>query len=690
MTNSRQILEKKLVEFGVRDPSKLTILQLKSSLTEANIEIPQSIEKKSYYVQLFLETLKNNNKKHVSKNEDEHDRYQKSISNEFQLNHEKNKNDKHSKSKINEIMQVKETKSSLTNTHKNPFRDLIDDAQSAQNNDSKIILPSKFNVNEGYSSSEECSSKSEEDSSLSLTPKPKKLVRKRNDPFSSNKRPKYENEYHNSNEISKNKEYSSIKEQSARPSELWSKKSNNLRDNPFQRPSTIANGNQITSTIIADRFNDSKNNLRKNEEYSVRDSKSNLKYQSENLLNHQISRTNTVHHNENYFKENKIMKEKNKYPNKFVSPSLLKDESLVLPKQKPPSIEAIFLPKRIEHPSKLATESNAAQISSVKYVVMIILILIFIIASGSIIYQMKKFNTTSIKVNESPLPQFCDTERPKLVSENCIPCPEYGLCSEGKLIACELGFIIRDNLCIEDEEIINEAYQFIEYLKPILSLNRGMYECGQVEKYYNYTSLYSSYTLRGISLIEIKSILQKEYISGRGIRLADRFETVYLKFRNIVDTINVGLKIEPIIEENEINSMDEKLFMLTSEITTKPFKCIVNEIYLKNRWYIYVTIAFISILSLFLIYLQRLQSEKEMREKIFGIVLTELRKSTENGGVCVIVHLRDELKEKYNINDSTWNKIKNRINSDSRVEEWINEQNNEVWIWKSGQTKKDD
>lgn len=74
---------------------------------------------------------------------------------------------------------------------------------------------------------------------------------------------------------------------------------------------------------------------------------------------------------------------------------------------------------------------------------------------------------------------FCDTGKPS--GSDCVKCPEYGICSGGKLTDCKAGYKVKGDICIR--QAVNERLVYMMYNEVIekLSRLRGEYLSGHLQ-----------------------------------------------------------------------------------------------------------------------------------------------------------------------------------------------------------------
>ena len=95
-------------------------------------------------------------------------------------------------------------------------------------------------------------------------------------------------------------------------------------------------------------------------------------------------------------------------------------------------------------------------------ILLLSIFLIFIFFSFSSKPKKKKIN-------------FCDTDDLNFDSENknCIECPNNALCKKGKIIECYGNYIIQDQKCVLNEELILLKNKMLEKLENILNKKNG-------------------------------------------------------------------------------------------------------------------------------------------------------------------------------------------------------------------------
>jgi hypothetical protein len=81
----------------------------------------------------------------------------------------------------------------------------------------------------------------------------------------------------------------------------------------------------------------------------------------------------------------------------------------------------------------------------------------------------------------SPPPYFCDTTGVpgKGPVPDCVVCPRFGACANGKLLTCGKGFVISNDRrsCIVDEERMKRAHLMKDEVHYQLGLRAGEYQC---------------------------------------------------------------------------------------------------------------------------------------------------------------------------------------------------------------------
>ena len=59
----------------------------------------------------------------------------------------------------------------------------------------------------------------------------------------------------------------------------------------------------------------------------------------------------------------------------------------------------------------------------------------------------------------------------------CVPCPENSLCNFRKIVSCDSGFVLRENLCVRDELVQTEALSMAKKVQSMIEYNTYQYEC---------------------------------------------------------------------------------------------------------------------------------------------------------------------------------------------------------------------
>mmetsp|Transcript_3512 Transcript_3512/g.13440 ORF Transcript_3512/g.13440 Transcript_3512/m.13440 type:complete len:654 (-) Transcript_3512:1235-3196(-) len=265
---------------------------------------------------------------------------------------------------------------------------------------------------------------------------------------------------------------------------------------------------------------------------------------------------------------------------------------------------------------------------------------------------------------------YCTSEMDGFPQNECVPCPEHGYCASGDFIQCEPGYIWNNGLCVENEQITQEAVSIIEQLKPRLARHRGKFECG-----------YEGLSNKGIPMKEIREEQQKEYVIHRQMP-QEEFDAVFRKFKDLLEDYQFELTKAFISdEEKEVTgySTDENNLMVYSEHISKPITCALREFYEQHRIYFIGFFAVLLSAMTLRVWLAKKQTQRLFYEEIKKTVLQRLRKEKQ----CVVVHLRDELKEHYKIDDKVWAHVVDRVQSDSRILEDVDPYNTELWIWNS-------
>lgn len=93
---------------------------------------------------------------------------------------------------------------------------------------------------------------------------------------------------------------------------------------------------------------------------------------------------------------------------------------------------------------------------------------------------------------------FCDTGA--YSRENCTPCPNNGICSNGRFEGCDPEFKVRGNLCVPQEERMVLIGKMYRRAVQLLSEHRGKQECEGTQNYF-------------VSISSLQQIIEKEYQS---------------------------------------------------------------------------------------------------------------------------------------------------------------------------------
>eukprot|EP01027_Heterolobosea_sp_BB2_P002657 GEZU01004014.1.p1 GENE.GEZU01004014.1~~GEZU01004014.1.p1 ORF type:complete len:643 (+),score=163.27 GEZU01004014.1:131-2059(+) len=123
-------------------------------------------------------------------------------------------------------------------------------------------------------------------------------------------------------------------------------------------------------------------------------------------------------------------------------------------------------------------------------------------------------------IYHTPPKPYCDSEVGLIVlggsalddlvqqqGQPCVPCPAHGYCADKKLLQCQPGYVIKNYICVEDEQIATAATDMVKAMQDHLAKKRGDFEC-----YRNNTANPSIYKKGGETLDDIRNVIEKQHL----------------------------------------------------------------------------------------------------------------------------------------------------------------------------------
>ncbi|EFC47001.1 hypothetical protein NAEGRDRAFT_57439 [Naegleria gruberi] len=226
--------------------------------------------------------------------------------------------------------------------------------------------------------------------------------------------------------------------------------------------------------------------------------------------------------------------------------------------------------------------------------------------------------------------------------DNCLPCPENGYCSDGRLVLCQKPYVIKNAVCVEDSRITLNALEFITELQNELSSKSGKFICGRAES-------------NSTSLEDIKAKLTVK-LAGSGVAVEDVLEQVTKLVKSSPQ--NFQMNIAPVEGSDK-----EMIFSLNP---TLPFDCRIQKATQENKGVIITILTLAVAILIANFYKNKVEREQNDVEDLFRISITRIREEEE----IIVEQLRDELKEKYGHEidvEKYWSRVEDLLASDSRL-----------------------
>jgi hypothetical protein len=256
---------------------------------------------------------------------------------------------------------------------------------------------------------------------------------------------------------------------------------------------------------------------------------------------------------------------------------------------------------------------------------------------------------------------------------DCQSCPKFGYCAQGRLIDCQKPHIIRNAICVESEEVTEEAMKMVTYIQKTLSEQAGSFECGQCQTRYK-------------SRTDLRQDLATIFAS----RDEDFFERAYTKMEEVIkeSSQNLELKEEVItIDQTDAdgNAQKVQLDVISSTSPALNVVCRVKKLVQENLIVLGAVVVLLIVALIGNVVRRRNEEYERKVRDVTGSVISALKQHK----AFLIPNLRDELRDAYaprfDLTDSLWDDVTGRIRSDSRIEE-SNEDRGLQWRWISPET----
>lgn len=305
----------------------------------------------------------------------------------------------------------------------------------------------------------------------------------------------------------------------------------------------------------------------------------------------------------------------------------------------------------------------------------------------------------------TPTPiRYCDTDGVDFLinvdkEHYCEPCPNHGYCADGKLLECSEHFILKNNICIEDEEVSKAASSAVEVLQHHLSRKAGRYLCG--EDAHLGETLFDVQALLNRSPVA-KLVPENKFQACIDRTLAMIHESPHFNITTVEVNVaqlsppngeNVSLAQWPpaVSSDPELQGVfaaqihaASNVIVLYSRDPVLPLACRFKNKVLENMLYIYACGAMLVIILAANVWKNRVQTRNRQVAQLVKEVSNRLKRCVPSSST--IVHLRDELRETHeNIRDidvlKLWPLVEERIRQDTRISEAIGDSNESVWQW---------
>jgi len=269
----------------------------------------------------------------------------------------------------------------------------------------------------------------------------------------------------------------------------------------------------------------------------------------------------------------------------------------------------------------------------------------------------------------TPLP-YCDTNTAKGM-EDCRPCPDHGTCSNGELF-CDQGYVEFSGKCVKDKKLSLLTRDIRNKLEKILRERAGSCICGStpnVQREMDRTQLY------------------KETLSLFGDKLPLDESRFHLAFTEAFDSI-----VNDSSYEFECRQVDNNLWCRSLRPSLS-LSCRLRLFALEEWWKMLIAL-FIVFGTIRLYFWFRSKRWIDRQAKI--ITEEVYRQLTESAQLTsplsekkkfVVTRLRDDLLHDQSLlkwKDKIWEKVVERVNSDSRVlksRQTVNNLPQLVWEW---------
>ena len=245
-----------------------------------------------------------------------------------------------------------------------------------------------------------------------------------------------------------------------------------------------------------------------------------------------------------------------------------------------------------------------------------------------------------------------------LPSQDCKPCPPFGICKNGKL-SCESGYQLIYGECVEDTDVFRYAGELADQTYSILCDLSGRLECGQD----------STSSLDGL---EISQVLREQEMGRSPQGTLFQRGRVYDEFK-----FNVAMNraLERLIEYDRYDITYTEGGEYICNQPTYTFSCSIRKAIIKN-WKVISTIFGTLFLSLYL-YIRRrkrIAYQADIKSKYLSALeclrnqCDDYRRGDEDNAFVADIELRTELvgpPTSYNL--KLWKEVEKQLDRDPRV-----------------------